>query len=158
MFDETECRVYYKGELVLSGGRDKKTEMWQLTINPVSKNNTLEGLDLPITAPRRGAITQARHNARFAIDGANNLHTLPYKHQQLKYMHQSFFNPPIQTIAEAANNEQLEGIPCLNSPKIVQKYLAPSPATSKGRLKKTASQCTHDKAKDKGGGRGAKQR
>ena len=59
VFDETACRVYYKGELVLSGGRDKKTEMWQLPINPVSKNNLLEGLDLPITAPRRGAITQA---------------------------------------------------------------------------------------------------
>ena len=27
VFDETECRVYYKYELVLSGGRDKKTEM-----------------------------------------------------------------------------------------------------------------------------------
>ena len=104
VFDETECRVYYKGELVLSGGRDKKTEMWQLPINPVSKNNLLEGLDLPITAPRRGAITQARHNARFAIDVANNLHTLPYKHQQLKYMHQSFFIPQIQTITEAENN------------------------------------------------------
>ena len=28
VFDEQECRVYYKDELVLSGGRDKKTEMW----------------------------------------------------------------------------------------------------------------------------------
>ena len=27
VFDETECRVYYKGKLVLSGGRDKKTDM-----------------------------------------------------------------------------------------------------------------------------------
>ena len=51
-------------------------------------------------------------------------------------MHQSFFSPPIQTIAKAANNNQLQGIPCLNSPKIVQKYLVPSPATSKGGLKK----------------------
>ena len=51
VFDEEECRVCYKDELVLSGGRDKKTEMWQLPINPVSKNNVLEGLDLPIPAP-----------------------------------------------------------------------------------------------------------
>ena len=138
VFDETECRVYYKGELVLSGGRDKKTEMWQLPINTVSKNYVFEGLDLPITAPRRGAITQARHNTIFAIDVANNLHTLPYKHKRLKCMHLSFFSPPIQTIAEASNNKQLEGIPCLNSPKIVQKYLAPSPATSKGRPKKNS--------------------
>ena len=27
VFDETECRVYYKDKLVLTGGRDKKTEM-----------------------------------------------------------------------------------------------------------------------------------
>ena len=139
VFDKEECRVYYKDKLVLGGGRDKKTEMWQLPIIPVLKNNMLEGLDLPIPAPWRGTITQARHNTRFTINVANNLHTLLYKHQQLKYMHQSFFSPPIQTTAESANNNQLQGIPCLNSSKIVQKYLAPSPETSKGRLKKTAN-------------------
>ena len=51
VFDKEECRVYYKDELVLSRGRAKKTKMVQLPINPVSKNNVLEGLDLPITAP-----------------------------------------------------------------------------------------------------------
>merc|ERR1712194_672609 len=107
--------------------------MWQL---PIKQDTMLEGLDLPIATPQRGTITQPRHNARFVINVANNMHTLPYKHQQLKYMHQSFFSPPIQTIAEAANNKQLEGIPYLNSPKIVQKYIAPLPATSKDRLKK----------------------
>ena len=59
VFDEEECRVYYKDELVLGGGRDKQTEMGQLPVNPVSKNKVLEGLDLPIIAPQRGAITQA---------------------------------------------------------------------------------------------------
>ena len=44
VFDEEECRIYCKDELVLSGGRDKKTKMWQLLINPVSKNTVLEGL------------------------------------------------------------------------------------------------------------------
>ena len=51
-------------------------------------------------------------------------------------MHQSLFSPPSQTIVEAANHNQLQDIPCLNSPKQVKKYLALSPATSKGRLKK----------------------
>ena len=27
-FDEFECKMYYKGELILTGGRDKKTGMW----------------------------------------------------------------------------------------------------------------------------------
>ena len=96
----------------------------------------LEDLDLSATYPRRGAITQPQTRPGLAHNVANNLYTLPYKHQQLKYMHQSFFSPPIQTITKAAKNNQLQGIPCLNSPKIVQKYLAPSPATSKGQLKK----------------------
>ena len=128
IFDEQECRVYYKGELVLSGGRDERTRMWKLPINPVSKTNNIEGLDLHIPRQRR--------QGTIRTNTANNLYTLPYKHQQLKYMHQAFFSPPSQTIIEAANNDQLQGIPCLHSPKQVKKYLAPSPATSKGRLKK----------------------
>ena len=152
VFDEEECRVYYNNELVLCGGRDKKTEMWQLPINPVSKNNRLEGLDLMgisqaaitsrATAPRASA-----HSAQAMI---NSLYTLPYKHQQLKYMHQSFFSPPIQTISEAASNNQLHGIPCLNSPAMVKKYLAPSPATSKGRLKKQRSNVRTTRPKKRG--------
>ena len=135
VFNEQECRVYYNDELVLCGGRENryKCDSFQSTL---SRNKLLEGLDLPITSPCCEAITQPRTNARFALNIANNLHTLPYKHQQLKHIHQSFSSPPIQTIAKASNNNQMQGIPCLNSPKIVQKYLAPLPATPKGRLKK----------------------
>ena len=112
IFDEQECRVYYKGELVLSGGRDERTRMWKLPINPVSKTNRIEGLDLHI--PRQ------RQQGTIRTNTSNNLYTLPYKHQQLKYMHQSFFSPPSQTIVEAANNNQLQGIQCLHSPKQVK--------------------------------------
>jgi hypothetical protein len=90
VFDEAECRVYYKNELVLCGGRDKKTEMWQLPINPISKNNRLEGLDLvgPSQAATTSRAVAPRASANLAQTTANNLYTLPYKHQQLKYMHQ----------------------------------------------------------------------
>ena len=127
-FDEQECRVYYKGELVLSGGRDERTRMWKLPINPISTTKSMDALDLHVP--------QQRQQGTSITNTASNLYTLPYKHQQLKYMHQTFFSSPSQTIVEAANNNQLEGIPCLHSPKQVTKYLAPSPATSKGRLKK----------------------
>ena len=40
VFDKTECRVHYKGEMVLSGEKDTKLSMWQLPINPISKDNT----------------------------------------------------------------------------------------------------------------------
>ena len=67
---------------------------------------------------------------------ASNLYTLPYKQQQLKYMHQSFFNPPVATIIDAANNNPLHGIPFLGKPELVQRYLAPSAATAKVRMKR----------------------
>ena len=52
-------------------------------------------------------------------------------------MHQAFFSAPIQTIIDAAHNDQLEGIPFLSKPALIRKYLAPSPATPKGRMKRT---------------------
>ena len=122
-FDEEECRVYYKGELVLAGGRDEQSGMWKLPINPINKNNDNAYLDLAPT--NKGA----DHTA-------SNLYKLPYKQQQLKYTHQAFFNPPIATIINAANNNQLHGIPFLGKPEIVQRYLAPSAATTKGRMKR----------------------
>ena len=137
IFDEFECKVYYNGQLMLSGGRDKKTNMWKLPINPVSRNNTLLSLDLPLQGPRR------------QTHGANNLYTLPFKQQQLKYMHQSFFNLPIQTLIAASNNNQLKGIPLLNNAKMIKKYLAPSPATFKGRLTKQRSNVRTTRPKSK---------
>ena len=61
---------------------------------------------------------------------------MPYKQNQLKYMHQSFFSLPIQQIVDAAMNNQLESIPFLSKPKLIQKYLPLSPATPKGRMKR----------------------
>ena len=126
VFDEDECRVYYKRKLVLSGRRDRKSGLWKLPINPTANTSspTLDPLDLQHSIPLR------------RLHSANNLYTLPYKQQQLKYMHQAFFNPPIQTIIDAAMNGQLEGVPFLSKPALIQKYLAPSPATSKGRMKR----------------------
>ena len=111
--------------------------MWKLSINSVSKNNMIKGLDLHIPCQQRQVATR--------VNVSNNLCTLPYKHQQLKYMHQSFFSPPSQTLVEAANNNQLQGIPYLHSSKQVNKYLAPLPATSKERLKKTNVRTTRKK-------------
>eukprot|EP00804_Cyclotella_cryptica_P024160 CCRYP_015590-RA/>CCRYP_015590-RA protein AED:0.59 eAED:0.59 QI:0/-1/0/1/-1/1/1/0/231 len=66
---------------------------------------------------------------------ALNMYTLPFKQQQLKYMHQAFFSPPVSTLIKAINNNQLRGIPMMKA-DLVQTYLAPSPATSKGHMKR----------------------
>ena len=46
-------------------------------------------------------------------------------------MLQIFFNVPIATLFRAINNKQYTGFPCMKA-DLVQKYLAPFPATSKG--------------------------
>ena len=117
----------FKRELVLVGGRDKATGLWQLLINPTGKvnqkSNMIDHLDLQLPAPKM------QH-------GANGLYTMPYKQNQLKYMHQSFFNLPIEQIIDAALNGQLEGITFINDPELIRKYLAPSPATPKSRMRR----------------------
>ena len=50
-------------------------------------------------------------------------------------MHQTFFNLPPATLLKAIANGQLSGIP-LMKPDLIQRYLAPSPATLKGRMKR----------------------
>jgi len=73
---------------------------------------------------------------QMATHAAHNVYTLPYRRNQLKYMHQTLINPPMETLIKAIENEQLEGFPFMKT-KMVRKYLAPSPATSKGRMKRS---------------------
>ena len=96
---------------MLTGGHDRKTGMWKLPINLVSRNSTLLSLDLPLQGPGR-----QQHNT-------NNLYTLPFKQQQLKYMHQAFFNLQIQTLIPVANNGQMKGIPLLRDAKMKKSIL-----------------------------------
>ena len=76
----------------------------------------------------------SEHKIQQLTHMAANLYTLPFKQQQLKFIHQCFFNPPIPTLIKAINNRQLEGIPFMKA-DLIRKYLAPSPATSKGQMK-----------------------
>ena len=125
-FDVDECRVYYKDELVLIGNRDPESRLWRLPINPRAKpanNPAIEPLDLH-TRPNQ-PITHS----------AFNVYTIPYRQNQLKYMHQCFLSPPIGTMLHAIQNKQLEGIPFMKS-KMVRRHLAKSPATAKGRMKR----------------------
>ena len=124
VFDIDECRVYYNNELVLVGGRDRTSRLWKLPINPRQKPSLPRVVsELDINIP-----THVQQHTAFTV------YTLPYKQQQLKYMHQTFFNLPIPTLLKAIENKQLEGIPFMKT-ELIKKYLARSPATSKGGMK-----------------------
>jgi hypothetical protein len=56
------------------------------------------------------------------------------KANAVKFMHQSLCNPPITSLIKAINAGFLHGAPHLNA-KSIQKYLMPSPVTSKGHMK-----------------------
>ena len=98
VFDEDYCRVYYKCTLLLHGGRAEFSGMWKLPVDPAPESAQPARINLPYHRPRR------------TPSFANNLYTLPYTHQQLKYMHQTFFSHPHQTIIDAAHNNQLDTI------------------------------------------------
>ena len=63
-------------------------------------------------------------------------------------MHQTFINDPLQLFTKAANNQQLGGIPFMK-PELLLKYLSPSPATSKGRMKRPRTEIWSARKKEK---------
>ena len=78
MYDEYEVRVFYKGKMVLSGGRDARTGLWLLPIAEKDEkqrqvNTAHAALDLQM--PRADTATNASHFA------AASVYTLPYKQQ-----------------------------------------------------------------------------
>ena len=76
IFDTKECRVYYKGKLVLEGGKDNNTALWKLPINPKTnptpnrQGNHLEALNI---CTERGKQQSTLYTAN------SSLYTLPYK-------------------------------------------------------------------------------
>jgi hypothetical protein len=67
-------------------------------------------------------------------EAIHNVHTIPHLQNRVKFMHQVFFCPPLQTLLRAANLGFLEGFPFLTA-ELIHKHLPKSPATAKGRLK-----------------------
>ena len=110
----------------MTGKRDKATGLWNIPINPQKKPTaiaTIENLDLHI-----------RPNQHVPNE-ANNMHTLPYLQNRMKYTNQSFFCPPHPELITTIDNGQLKGCPFMTAYN-VRKYLPSSPATSKGRMKR----------------------
>ena len=67
--------------------------------------------------------------------GEKNVRAIPYKQNQLKYMHQSMFRPPIATLIKAVDNYFHERFPFMKS-KLVLNYLAKYSAMAKERTKR----------------------
>ena len=76
IFDTNECRVYYKGKLVLEGSKEKNTALWKLPINPKTnptpsiQGHHIESLNI---CNARGKHQSTLHTAH------ESLYKLPYK-------------------------------------------------------------------------------
>ena len=65
---------------------------------------------------------------------AASVYTLTHIQQQMKYMHQTFYNMLIPTLVKAIQNNQLTGFLCMMVEN-AKKYLMSLTSTPKGRMK-----------------------
>jgi hypothetical protein len=122
IFNTLECRVFDGPEIVLKGGQDPTTKLWRLPLHPATKPTTECAANMVTHMP-------ANTSTPTPTTCANNVHTIPHLQNRVKYMHQAFFCPPIQTLLRAANLGFLNNIPFLQ-PDLIHKHLTNSPATA----------------------------
>ena len=114
------CSVYFQNKIILIGEKDPNTDLWQKPLQqhqlPTNQQTTHGNDKFPL--PNQ----QVQHMT-------SNLYTLPYKQQQIKYMHQTFFAPLHTTLLKAIDKGHLKNIPFMTRDNVM-KFLANNPATS----------------------------
>jgi hypothetical protein len=147
VFDNEKCEVFYENKIILRGYKDLTTNLWTLPIinkeiakttpdwvmlRPQSAHMMLSH-QLPIQPQPGPCLGRAQRTP--IVKTAGFSYTQTTKINNVKFMNQSFCNPPIALILKAINTGFLEGAPHLDT-LTVQKYLVSSPATAKGHMKR----------------------
>ncbi len=139
IFDNEKCQVNFKGNTILTWYKYHKQPL-----DPTHSECRGEAVDHPrihLVASKQ-TLSQPGpckgHAPQPPFEHMPTLALFSYhrttKANAVKFMHQSLCNPPITSLLNAINAGFLRGAPHLNA-KSVQKYLTPSPATSKGHMK-----------------------
>ena len=113
--------------MVLIGNRDPDSELWRLPINPTGPalaTNVVAKQNLQLLPSQR------LNNLNYIM---NNMHTILYLRNQVKFMHQTLFPPLLRALIKAINNNQLKGMPFMMT-NLIRKHLTTLPATAKGRM------------------------
>jgi hypothetical protein len=76
-----------------------------------------------------------KDKARDVVEMATFTHSVKTRANQVKFAHQSLCNPKVSTLLKAVRKGFLKGYPNLTE-KLILKYLNPSPATTKGHMKR----------------------
>ena len=129
-FDDNKCDVIFQGNVILRGYKDAATDLWTLPLTA----------DAMQTARPRPApiVDRALHDAaplHPGMDIATFTHSIKTRANGVKFAHQSLCSPKISTLLKAVRKGFLRGCPNMTE-KLILKYLNPSPATSKGHMKR----------------------
>jgi hypothetical protein len=141
IFDDEKCRIKFKGNIILTGYKDPSNDLWTLPIfqggeglwTPPRSNSVVS----KSTPSQPGSCKGCAPPPPFVLPpelGSFSYHQTT-KANAVKFMHHSLCNPPITSLIKDINAGFLHGAPHLNA-KSVQKYLMPSPMTSKGHMKR----------------------
>ncbi len=141
IFDDEKCQVNYKGNTILTGYKDPASTLWMLPIFQgegglwtIPRSNSVVSKPTPSQpSPCKGCAPQPPFVLPPEL-ASFSYHQI-IKANAVKFTHQSLCNPPITSLIKAINAGFLYGALHLNA-KSVQKYLMPSPTTSKGHMKR----------------------
>jgi len=137
IFDIDKCVVTFNGNEILRGYKDATTDLWTLPLGGDQRTPTQHDFVMPLVACPK--IATARTWSPPAADGPTHIatfaHTVRTKANSIKYAHQSLCSPRLLTLLKAIRRGFLKGCPNLTSTGVT-KYLNPSPASSKGHMKR----------------------
>ncbi len=130
-FDNTTCDVIFDNKVILRGNKDPATNLWTLPIMAAAMQTAL-----PRSAPIYDRALHDKHaSLHHGVNLATFTHSIKTRVNGVKFAHQLLCNPKISTLLKAVRKGFLTGCPNL-SKKLILKYLNPSPATSKGHMKR----------------------
>jgi hypothetical protein len=132
IFDDEKCQVNFKGETILTGYKDPKSNLWTLPIlNRQERlwttpgSNSVASEQTPSQpGPCKGHAPQPPSKPMPAL--ALFLYHRTTKVNAVKFMHQSLCKLPISSILNAINAGFLRGTPHLNA-KSIQNILCQTP-------------------------------
>jgi hypothetical protein len=150
VFTKTNCNVWYKGKIILSGTKDPSTDLWTLPINAgdaqnlQKRNSTVSQkqkteqysstkLDANLIGRKYTTVPPDAHDGSPQV--ASFTHSFKSRANAVKFAHQSLCNQKILALLKAVRRGFLNGCPNL-SEKLINKYLNAIPATAKGHMKR----------------------
>ena len=128
-FTTTECIVRYNNKIILRGAKDPVTDLWTLPLGTTSTTSRP-----PLRLPSAALCVTDAHTHR-PLQIAFFTHTVRTKANSIRFAHQSLCSPTIQTLLKAIKKGYVRGCPNLTAHGVL-KYLNPSPATTKGHMKR----------------------